>query len=199
MMTEQPVIRGFMRMCGDGWQQGWHERNGGNLTYRMRPEGGRSVPPVFTAPREWNAMGVSAENLAGEYFITTGSGKFLRNVQEDPAHNIGIVEINAAGDRWRIVWGLEDGAHPTSEFPSHFFFEPQRPQNGDKRRVPRDLPRAHAEPDRDDLHPASSRRATSPARFGRARRSARSCSRAASALWSGWCPAARTSPLRRVR
>ena len=30
------------------------------------------------------------------------------------------MEINAAGDRWRIVWGLEDGAHPTSEFPSHF-------------------------------------------------------------------------------
>ena len=108
MMTEQPVIRGFMRMCGDGWQQGWHERNGGNLTYRMRPEEAEACRPFFTAPREWNAMGVSAENLAGEYFITTGSGKFLRNVQEDPAHNIGIVEINAAGDRWRIVWGLED-------------------------------------------------------------------------------------------
>lgn len=120
MMTEQPVIRGFMRMCGDGWQQGWHERNGGNLTYRMRPEEAEACRPFFTAPREWNAMGVSAENLAGEYFITTGSGKFLRNVQEDPAHNIGIVEINAAGDRWRIVWGLEDGARPTSEFPSHF-------------------------------------------------------------------------------
>ena len=30
------IVKGFMRMCNDGWLQGWHERNGGNLTYRMR-------------------------------------------------------------------------------------------------------------------------------------------------------------------
>ena len=29
------IVKGFMRMCNDGWLQGWHERNGGNLTYRM--------------------------------------------------------------------------------------------------------------------------------------------------------------------
>lgn len=48
-------------------------------------------------------MGVQADNLAGEYFLTTGSGKFFRNVEPDPVHSIGIVEINAAGDSWRIV------------------------------------------------------------------------------------------------
>ena len=71
-------------------------------------------------PREWVNMGVQADNLAGEYFITTGSGKFFRNVEPDPVHSIGIVEINDKGDSWRIVWGLADGARPTSEFPSHF-------------------------------------------------------------------------------
>ena len=71
-------------------------------------------------PREWVNMGVQADNLAGEYFITTGSGKFFRNVEPDPVHSIGIVEINDKGDSWRIVWGLEGGAKPTSEFPSHF-------------------------------------------------------------------------------
>ena len=40
MMTEIPAVRGFIRMCTDGWEQCWHERNGGNLTYRMRPEEG---------------------------------------------------------------------------------------------------------------------------------------------------------------
>ena len=63
-------------------------------------------------------MGVQADNLAGEYFITTGSGKFFRNVEPDPIHSIGIVEINDKGDSWRIVWGLADGARPTSEFPA---------------------------------------------------------------------------------
>ena len=27
-------VDGFIRMADDGWQQGWHERNGGNLSFR---------------------------------------------------------------------------------------------------------------------------------------------------------------------
>lgn len=119
-MREIPAVKGFIRMCDDGWRQGWHERNGGNLTYRMRPEDVESCRPYFAEPRAWNAMGVTAANLAGAHFLTTGSGKYLRNVLDDPAHNIGIVEIDGAGASWRIVWGLEGGARPTSEFPSHF-------------------------------------------------------------------------------
>ena len=115
------IVKGFMRMCNDGWLQGWHERNGGNLTYRMKEEEVAQCRLFFDPqPREWVNMGVQADNLAGEYFITTGSGKFFRNVESDPVHSIGIVEINDKGDSWRIVWGLEDGAKPTSEFPSHF-------------------------------------------------------------------------------
>ena len=115
------IVKGFMRMCNDGWLQGWHERNGGNLTYRMKEEEVAQCRPFFDPqPREWVNMGVQADNLAGEYFITTGSGKFFRNVESDPVHSIGIVEINDKGDSWRIVWGLEGGAKPTSEFPSHF-------------------------------------------------------------------------------
>ena len=113
-------VKAFMRMCSDGWLQGWHERNGGNLTYRMRPEEVEEVRPYFHTPGEWVNMGVTGINLAGEYFITTGSGKYFRNVELCPQECIGIVEINAAGDSWRIVWGLENGAKPTSEFPSHF-------------------------------------------------------------------------------
>ena len=37
-ITDSEVIQNYIRMCGDGWDQGWHERNDGNLTYRMRPE-----------------------------------------------------------------------------------------------------------------------------------------------------------------
>ena len=118
---EISCVKGFIRMCNDGWLQGWHERNGGNLTYRMTDADVAACRPFFdAAPRAWVNMGVQADNLAGEYFLTTGSGKFFRNVEPDPIHSIGIVEINAAGDSWRIVWGLADGAKPTSEFPSHF-------------------------------------------------------------------------------
>lgn len=120
-IEEVPAVEGFIRLCTDGWEQGWHERNGGNLTYRMKKEDVDAARPFFDETlRPWVNMGVQADNLAGEYFITTGSGRFMRNVQLDAAANIGIVEINDKGDSWRIVWGLSNGARPTSEFPSHF-------------------------------------------------------------------------------
>ena len=120
-ITDSEVIQNYIRMCGDGWEQGWHERNGGNLTYRMRPEEVEQCRPYFKdTSGEWVEMGVQADNLKGEYFISTGSGKYFRNVPLAPQDNICIVEINAAGDAWRIVWGLEKGGRPTSEFPSHF-------------------------------------------------------------------------------
>lgn len=120
-ILDTKILKDYIRMCSDGWQLGWHERNGGNLTYRMTAEDVTLCKPYFNAEsRQWVSMGVQAENLAGEHFITTGSGKFFRNVELDPAANIGIVEINERGDSWRIVWGLENGAKPTSEFPSHF-------------------------------------------------------------------------------
>lgn len=120
-ILEIEVVRDYIRMCNDGWEQGWHERNGGNLTYRMKPEEVAQCRPYFKEqPGEWVKMGVQADNLKGEFFLSTGSGKFFRNVILAPQDNICIAEINEAGDSWRIVWGLEKGGRPTSEFPSHF-------------------------------------------------------------------------------
>jgi rhamnulose-1-phosphate aldolase len=119
-ITEIPIIKRFTGMCNDGWLQGWHERNGGNLTYRMTENDVEQCRKFFLKPQEWTEMGVCDTELAGEYFITTGSGKYFRNVELDPAANIGIVEINSKGSAQRIVWGLENNSRPTSEFPTHF-------------------------------------------------------------------------------
>ena len=117
----QQFMRGFVRLCSDGWLQGWHERNGGNLTYRLTDAEVAACKPYFNeTPGEWVNMGVQADNLRGAFFATTRSGGYMRNVAVDPARNVGIVQINDEGDSWRIVWGLEDGGVPTSEFPSHF-------------------------------------------------------------------------------
>ena len=101
------IVKGFIRMCDDGWNQGWHERNGGNLTYRMKKEEVEECKAWFTYDKEWVNMGVKAQNMAGEYFIATGSGKFFRNVILAPQDNICIVEINDSGDSYRIVWVLK--------------------------------------------------------------------------------------------
>ena len=64
-------VRGFRRLCDDGWKQGWHERNGGNLTYRMKEEEVEQARPFFNAtPGEWVNMGVQADSLRGAFFLS---------------------------------------------------------------------------------------------------------------------------------
>lgn len=126
-VEQQPFMKGFARLCADGWEQGWHERNGGNLTYRMTDGEVADCRPFFHEnPCNWIPLGVQADNLRGAFFAVTGAGRYMRNVPLDTAKNVGIVEINAEGDACRIVWGLKDGGMPSSEFPSHFMIHSVR-------------------------------------------------------------------------
>ena len=118
-VLDAKFVQGFIRMCNDGWEQGWHERNGGNLTYRMKEEETESVKEELRQDGVWKEIGVSTPKLAGEYFLVTGSGKYFRNVVLDPEDSIGIVEIDEKGENYRICWGLVNGGRPTSELPSH--------------------------------------------------------------------------------
>lgn len=77
-------------------------------------------PHFYKQAGPWVEMGVCAQDLGGAFFLSTGSGKFMRNVLDNPETNIAVLQINDAGDSYRIVWGLCDGANPTSEFPTHF-------------------------------------------------------------------------------
>ena len=192
-MLDISIVKKYIRMADDGWYQGWHERNGGNLTYRLKAEEVAEMAPFFDVqPHPWVGMGVTGENLAGEYFLSTGSGKFFRNVITDPEDSICVVEINDKGDSYRIRWGLVNGGRPTSEFPSHYMNHCVRAKatNGAHRVI------YHA-------HPANIIAMTfvlplTDRDFTRALW----CSPAAWALCRGWCPAALTSlwpPARRWR
>lgn len=105
-------------MASDAWMQGWHERNGGNLSYRIRPEEVELVRDSF-APREWIPLGISAPGVGGESFLITAAGSFFRNMELMPDECSGIIELDDAGERYRICWGFENGGKPTSELPTH--------------------------------------------------------------------------------
>ena len=77
-------IQGFMRMCSDGYKLGWHERNGGNLTYRIKVDEIALIREGLDETTEDYPIGTSVPALANEYFLVTGSGKFFRNVDLDP-------------------------------------------------------------------------------------------------------------------
>ena len=59
-VLDAEFVKGFMRMADDGWQQGWHERNGGN---RIKPEEVESVREELH-PGEWKPIGTTVPKLA---------------------------------------------------------------------------------------------------------------------------------------
>ncbi len=127
-------VKDFIHMCDQGWSLGWHERNGGNASYRLTPEEVESAYSFFSPNvSDWIEIGVQENALAGAYFLVTASGSFMQNIAADPKHSIGIVEINEAGDAYRICWGLRDGGKPTSEFSGHFLIHAVRMKATDNR------------------------------------------------------------------
>lgn len=117
-VTDAEFVKGFIRIATDGWDLGWHERNGGNLSYRIKEDEVEAVKENFN-PEKWQTIGLEVKDLAGEYFLVTGSGKYFRNIQLNPEANICILQIDDTGKQYRILWGLRDGGRPTSELPSH--------------------------------------------------------------------------------
>ena len=66
-VEQQPFMKGFARLCADGWEQGWHERNGGNLTYRMTDgEVADCCPFFYENPCNWIPLGVQARSTPKE-------------------------------------------------------------------------------------------------------------------------------------
>lgn len=116
--TDMEFVQGFIRMADDGWLQGWHERNGGNLSYRVKPEEVDEARQ-YLSDGEWSDIGTRVPELSGEFFVVTGSGKYFRNVSLNPEDSICMIEVDERGERYRIVWGMKNGGRPTSELPSH--------------------------------------------------------------------------------
>ena len=124
-VVDSTLMKAYARMAMDGYNQNWHERNGGNLSYRMKAEEVEELKSDFSFDGEWRVIGwqkgdeSAFPGLSGEYFMVSGSGKFFRNIEPDPEANACIIELNEEGNRYRIVWGLKNGGMPTSELPTH--------------------------------------------------------------------------------
>ena len=135
-MADAKFVQGFIRMANDGWEQGWHERNGGNLSYRIKPEEVEEIKDALTKGGEWKPIGTSVPALSGEYFMVTGSGKYFRNVILDPEDSTCIIELDQKGENYRVCWGLINGGRPTSELPSHLMnHEVKKAASGGSHRV----------------------------------------------------------------
>ncbi|MEF2965719.1 rhamnulose-1-phosphate aldolase [Paenibacillus sp. M1] len=123
--VEAPFIQEMAEITHHMWSLGWDELNGGNISYLLDEDEVvkyiNNKNPLRTIP-----LTFPVTELAGKYFIVTGSGKYFRNVIKDPEANLGVLRVSDNGESVEILWGLRDGAVPTSELASHFMSHMER-------------------------------------------------------------------------
>lgn len=117
-MLEAPFVVEMVRTATTMYDHGWDERNGGNISLLLSAD---EVAPYVDATRVLRALpiGFCEPSLAGMYFLVTGTGKYFKNVQYDPAANLGLIRIAEDGQTAELLWGFTDGGTFTSELPAH--------------------------------------------------------------------------------
>lgn len=117
-ILEAPFMIEAVRTLTNLYRLGWDERNGGNLSVLLDEEELSEYIDTKKVIRDIE-MTFEAPSLSGKIFLFTGTGKYFKNVQYDPANNLGIVKIKDGGKGAELLWGYTDGGRPTSEFPAH--------------------------------------------------------------------------------
>ena len=119
-IMNQKFAQSFSRMADDGWMQGWHEANGGNLSYRLKASE-RELAKSQSKNEPWQPLDPSCHvpNLANECFMITAAGSHFRSMGDSPKRCLGIIEIDSKGTAYRNIWGFKGKGKPTSELPTH--------------------------------------------------------------------------------
>ena len=120
-----PWMVEMVRTTTNMYAHGWDERNGGNISLLLDQEEVAEYLDVNAIIREL-PTGFEAPTLEGKYFLVTGTGKYFKNVQYDPACNLGIVRVAQGGRVAQLLWGFSDGGRFTSEFPAHMMSHVER-------------------------------------------------------------------------
>ena len=117
-ILEAPFLVEMVRTCTNMYQHGWDERNGGNISWLLDEAEVAEYLDVNAVLRDI-PTGFEAPALDGRYFLVTGTGKYFKNVQYDPAANLGLVRLTQGGKNAQLLWGFTGGGKFTSEFPAH--------------------------------------------------------------------------------
>lgn len=116
--SNSECLQRFIRLCNGAWKRGWHEANGGNLSYRLSREELDAFSDEAGPSGKWQLLPTAFPELAREGFLISASGAYLSNAAIDPEKNLGVIEISDDGSAYRVRWGLE-GSHPSSELLTH--------------------------------------------------------------------------------
>ena len=114
----QKLIDEIKKTSSDMARRGWAESNGGNISLRLNKDQ-FALFDGYSPKSESFPLPVSMSDIAGERFLVTGTGRFLRNIELFPEKNTGVIELDSQGASYRLLWGYEPQGAPTSELPAH--------------------------------------------------------------------------------
>ena len=89
----QKLIDEIKKTSGDMARRGWAESNGGNISLRLNEEKFQAFNG-FPPKSGWVKLPMAMPKIAGERFLVTGTGRFLRNIEVAPEKNTGVIEID---------------------------------------------------------------------------------------------------------
>ena len=133
-ILQAPFITEIANTCENMYRLGWDERNGGNISLLLDKDLAAEYLDTGNVLREM-PIGFEAKELAGELFLVTGTGKYFKNVKQDPDNNLGIIRIAEDGCTAQLLWGYADGGKFTSELPAHLMSHIARRKVDPKNRV----------------------------------------------------------------
>ncbi|MBR1401367.1 MAG: rhamnulose-1-phosphate aldolase [Prevotella sp.] len=109
-------IEKIAEVAGYLWQNGWAERNGGNITVNITKfvdDDIRKMPAIS----EVKPIGAALPLLKGNYFYCKGTGKRMRDLARWPMDNGSVIRILDDCASYVII--ADNLVQPTSELPSH--------------------------------------------------------------------------------
>ena len=109
-------VEKIAEVAGYLWQNGWAERNGGNITVNITAfidDEVRAMPAIS----EVKPIGTTLPNLKGCYFYCKGTGKRMRDLARMPMENGSVIRILDDCSSYEII--ADEQVQPTSELPSH--------------------------------------------------------------------------------
>ncbi len=113
-----PYMVEMIRTITNMYHHGWDERNGGNISLLLEESEVAEFLDIHAVIREI-PTGMELPALDGKYVLVTGTGKYFKNVQYDPARNLGLMRLADKSRCAQLLWGYSDGGTFTSELPAH--------------------------------------------------------------------------------
>lgn len=109
-------VEKIAEVAGYLWQNGWAERNGGNITVNVTEFVDDEIKQM-PAISEVKQIGVTLPALKGCYFYCKGTGKRMRDLARKPMDNGSVIRILDDCASYVII--ADNPVMPTSELPSH--------------------------------------------------------------------------------